>query len=147
MKIDSVKKEEILIKQNRLKVLLDIIKLLSAADSEDVDKSNIINYTLDEENNLVLDIMNLININELDSIHFSEEGELYKETIEDSIRYLFEKNDNPVKQQLLSEFIYAVANYDIEDLISYEIIQKYLKMIDVIVVSYDDLDLNDCKRI
>ena len=84
MKIDNVKKEEILIKQNRLKVLLDINKLLSAADSNDVDKSNIINYTLDEENNLVLDIMNLININELDSIHFSE-GELYKETIEDSI--------------------------------------------------------------
>ena len=146
--LNDVKKEEIRIKQNKLKTLIDIEKLtaVSTDSADSVNKDNILNYTKTEKHEIVLDILNDINITELDSFFIDTDTSLVNLTIESDIDYLHRKSES-VPEALYSEFISVLANYDIENLLDFGILNKYLTMLKALSSSYDDICLSDCKKI
>lgn len=148
--LNKVEKSEIRIKQDRLRALLNIDSLLEVAPSEEVDIGSIVDFTSHEKNSLVLDIINSLDIQDYDTSFYEENGgKGFKVdcTVEDSLNHLERYNDFPIMEALYNELVVILANYDIEDVVGYEIVSKYLKMISVTQMCYDDLALEDCKKI
>lgn len=150
---NEVKCNEIRIKQDRLRALLSIESLFDVVPSEkvdSVDKKSILEFSNGEKTSLVLDIVNSLNITEFDtSFYEANGGNGYHVdcTVEESIDFLVNHNDSPIIQALYDEFVFVVANYDMEDLMDYEIPSKYLKMISVTQMCYEDLGLESCEKI
>ena len=149
--LSTTEKSEIRIKQDRLRALLNIDSLLGVAPSEDcVDRESIVDFTSHEKNSLVLDIINSLDIQDYDTSFYEENGgKGFKVdcTVEDSLNHLERYNDFPIMEALYNELVVILANYDIEDVVGYEIVSKYLKMISVTQMCYEDLALEDCKKI
>ena len=153
--LNDVQLNEIRIKQDRLRALLNIDSLLevsSPASSSDVDLKIIDDFSSNEKRKLVLDIINSLNITEYDTTYLEENGgNTYFTTctIEESIDHLKAPHIkvNPPIVSLYNEMVNILANYDVKDLIINEVISKYLKMINVTTFCYDDLCLDECKKI
>lgn len=149
--LNKTEKSEIRIKQDRLRALLNIDSLLKVSPSEDgVDRDCIVDFTSHEKNSLVLDIINSLNIQDYDTSFYEENGgKGYRVdcTVEESLNHLKRYNDFPIMKALYDELVVILANYDIKDVMGYEIVSKYLKMISVTQMCYSDLALEDCKKI
>lgn len=153
--LNDVQLNEIRIKQDRLRALLNIDSLLEVSSpdsSPEVDLKIIDDFSSNEKRKLVLDIINSMNITEYDTTYMEENGGksyFHTCTIEESIDHLKTPHIkvNPPIVSLYEELVYALANYDVKDLIVNEVISKYLKMIDVTTFCYDDLCLDECKKI
>lgn len=147
LELNKIQKEDIQIKQHKLKTILDIEKLVSSAeDDSSVNKFEIKNYATDEKNSIVLDIISSLNIDEFDEYFTDTDGSQVRCSIESDIKY-FTKNNTIVTDYIYSEFVSAIANYDIEDLVLYEVLGNYLKMIKEVNSCYDSMCLVDCKKI
>ena len=144
--LNDVEKKEIEIKQHRLKTLLSINKLVDSADADTVDKDDITNYANNEKNSLVLDIINSLHITDFDELYSEVDGSNVICSIEDTIKH-FSNSENLVERSIYDEFVSVLASYDISDLLGYEFIHQYLKIIDVITSCYDEIDLGSCKTI
>lgn len=139
-------KKEIRIKQDRLKALLDIESLVDVVSDDkvsDVKKKSILDYSGNEKNRLVIDIVNMCNIDDLDK-YYSEDNSKFstRVTIEDSISFDLNRfNDDStsfkVINMIINDFMYTLANYDIGDLMNYEVLVYYLKLIDSVTDNYD----------
>ena len=144
--LNEVEKKEIEIKQHRLKTLLNIDKLIDSA-AADVNTADIIDYSNSEKNNLVLDIVNSLCIDDFDEIYVETNGRSVKCSIENLITNTIKYNScYKVFFIVYNEFVFAVATYDINDLLNYGIIHNYLKMMNVICLAYDEIDLESCKK-
>ena len=145
--LNDVEKKEIEIKQKRLQTLLSIDKLVDSADADSVDTDDILNYSYVEKNSLVLDILNSLYITDFDEI-YEDGGDTVYLGIENTLKHFNKaKRRNIVETTIYNEFVSALANYDVSDLLGYEIIQNYLKIISDITLYYDDIDLSCCKTV
>ena len=150
--LNDVQKKEIRIKQDRLRALINIDSLLLDSPNGKANKDIIRDYTSHEKNSLLIDILNSLNIKEYDTSFYEENGGSgYKVdcTVEASINHINEyyRLDTPVINTLYNELVLAIANYDIEDLVDYEIISGYLKMISLSILCYEDIEFESCTKI
>lgn len=135
IEINDVKKEEIEILQSKLRVLLDVDKL-------NVDgKREIVEYTTHEKSRLITSLINVLDIKEFDKTYW-EEGFESKCTIEDTLKYVGESPfyaEKDVLNSIYDEFVFVVANGNIDALLSFDVITNYLGMIAVISSYYADM--------
>ena len=143
--LNEIEKKELNIKQNRLKALIDIELLVdSAAADSNVNIDRIVDFSINEKNELFLDIINSLNIDDFDEV-FVDGDSVVNCTIENTLDHVINSDDNKILSAIYDEFVFVLANYDITDLIELGIIQNYLKLINNSVLCYDEIHLVDCK--
>lgn len=142
-------KKEIRIKQDRLKTLIDIESLcdtISDNEFSDDKRNSILEYSSNEKNKLVIDIINMCNIHELDD-WYSEDGTFAtRYTIESDVSYCLNFTDlnrytsDKVMKIILDDFMFILANYDIEDIVNLDVLVNYLKLIKDVSSDFDEIN-------
>ena len=145
---DEIKKE-IRIKQDRLKTLIDIESLcdtISDNEFSDDKRNSILEYSSNEKNKLVIDIINMCNIHELDD-WYSEEGTFAtRYTVESTVSFCLNCTDlnrytsDKVMKIILDDFMFILANYDIEDIVNLDVLVNYLKLIKDVSSDFDEIN-------
>lgn len=142
-------KKEIRIKQDRLKTLIDIESLcdsIPGSEFSDDKRNSILEYSSNEKSKLVIDIINMCNIHELDDC-YSEEGTFAtRYTIESAVSFCLDFTDlnrytsDKVMKIILDEFMFILANYDIEDIVNLDVLVNYLKLIKDVSSDFDEIN-------
>lgn len=144
--LNNVKKEEILIKQKRLRTIFNIERIVDV-NSADVDTTDINDFTNSEKNKLILDILNILHITELDESYEEFDGSTATVIIENTVNFLGKHKTNKIISSVYDELISVISNYDISDLMDQGIILNYLKVLNSLSLFYDEIYLDNCKRI
>ncbi len=142
-------KKEIRIKQDRLKTLIDIESLcdtVSDTEFSDDKRNSILEYSSNEKNKLVIDIINMCNIHELDD-WYSEEGTFAtRYTVESTVSFCLNFTDlnrytsDKVMKIILDDFMFILANYDIDDIVNLDVLVNYLKLIKDVSSDFDEIN-------
>lgn len=143
------KKKEIRIKQDRLKTLIDIESLCDSIpgnEFSDDKRNSILEYSSNEKNKLVIDIINMCNIHELDDWYTEERTFATRLTVESTVSSCLNFTDlnrytsDKVLKIILDDFMFILANYDIEEIVNLDVLVNYLKLIKDVSSDFDEIN-------
>ena len=154
VKFNDEKRKEVRIKQDRLKAVINIESMcdIVSDDISDVKMNSISDYVFHEKNKLVIDIISMCGINGLDDYY--EDGRITIERdINDNLtckclRSDYNSFDNTY-DMIYNEFVSVLADYDIEDLLTFEVMEYFLKLLKDVGSSLDMISdgLSSLKKI
>lgn len=142
VKFNDEKRKEVRIKQDRLKAVINIESMcdIVSDDISDVKMNSISNYVFHEKNKLVIDIISMCGINGLDDYY--EDGTITIERhITDNLKCNCLRSDYPsfdnTYDMIYNEFVSVLADYDIEELLTFEVMEYFLKLLKDVGSSLD----------